>query len=274
MIKITELATGLEGLNEDTLEEMQHCCEEAQAMVENAIPIVEQMRHSQYSEILGTVRRLDAKFTCSQAFRQLIDKLVDDYVKDTTRSALHSYRDHKLEQEITVKNAKLLDEACNSLQQIFDEEVQTQLKHPFLIKNMIAKDEALYESLQTRISEIIKDVEIWRNSYNSEADSRVMLIKEIYRVMKIQLDEEVKLDKEENLSKLCKLKDLETQNGKIKLALSKSQKHLKRLSDDLKTSQEREENYKQRAHILSSNLEDQAAKYSQICSAHKDDLVK
>lgn len=209
-------------------------------MAEETIPIAESMQHSKYSEIVNLERRLKAKFTRSQAFQELVDKLVDDYVVDTTQSVLISYREHKLEREMTEKNSKLLDEKCMYLQQIFNEEVHAHLKHPFLIKNMIAKDEAHYESLQARMNEIIKDVEIWKKCYIAETDRRVMHIKEAYRGIKDEPHKHTETDIDKNQNTFGSLEDLKIQNSEMKQELSQA-------NDNLKATQEREERYKQKA---------------------------
>lgn len=243
-------------------------------MAEKAIPIVEKLMHTNYDEILGLARRLKENFRRSQEFQNLVDKIVEDYVKDPQDTVLQNYKYRKFEREITVESSKLLAKSCVDLQLIFDEEVETHLKHPFLIKKMIAKDEALHESYQNKISHLIKDIENWKRSFNAETDEKVMLIKQIYCILKAELDKKAESERAKNDYKIRTYEDIENENKTLKLDLSKAQRDLKKFEKDFKASKDSEESYKQRVLKLSSDLKDLAAKYSELSIQHDQDLLK
>lgn len=262
--KMTELASGLQGLNKEAFEELLQYCEEAQAMAEKTIPVAQNMRHSEYNKIMSMEKRLSTNFALSQAFQNLLHNLVDDHVIEITQNVLNDDRDDKFEGDI---NAKLLDEKCIYLQQIFDEEVHANLKPPFLIEYMKAKDETQYESLQARTKEIIKEMEIWKNSNIAETDQKVVGIKETYSGTKDQLDDQTQLDMEKNQGILFTSKDVKTQNSEMKRELTKGNHYLK-------VTQERKEIYKQRADEIFLELKDLISKYCVICPEAKEDLLK
>lgn len=248
---------------------MQHFCEEVEDIANKTVRFIEEKKHTMYNEILSQEKILKASFTRSQALQELVCKLVDDYVEDIQQSVLHHHRDSIFENKIKDKNRKMNDQACLDLHQMFEEEIQTQLKHPFLIKKLIAKDEELHESLQMKINEVINDLEKWKKSYNAENDHKAKCIKENYSITKAQCENDTKNNDRER-----RIEYLNNQNKKFKKELSIANKDLERSTEDLKTSNEKLDRYKIKAHKLSSELKDLAAKYSSLCQEHKEDFLR
>lgn len=232
------------------------------------------MRQSEYNQIEFRARDLREQFDNCQAFRILLEKLVMDYVEDTQQNVLLRYWEDMREKELFNKSAMLIDETSNRLQSSFDEEINRQIKHPFLIKDMIAKDEMHYKSYESKINEIIKDNEKWRNSSNSEADQKVLVMRKTLEFNNSLLDKERKLYENSNRQREPSNNNPENKNKDLSFELSKANKDNERLRSDLNLSRENEESLKKEVVMLSSQLKEQAAKYSELTQKHEDDLLK
>lgn len=263
--KISELSKNLEGLNREALDELQNYCEEAEDLAKITILIVEEFKHTEYNRVRDIERRLNAKFTRSQAFQELVDKLIANYVRDTQQNVLLSFRDRIFQNEWTLRNWRILDEMCFDLHQTFEAEIHNQLKHPFLITKMIQKDKKLYNSFQKRINKIIEENERWRNSFDTKTSEEVIFVKKNYNIWKVQFEKDEKKQARENLK---------SANRQIAMELKREKINVKRLSEALKVSQELEQTYKNKLKILSESHEDLSNKYNVLIKEHNKDLER